>query len=69
MSTSMSLKAWKSRAFHHTPLVPEKVVYANGELKAVKGAGKYVNRPPFADYFEAQRLQTESTKPVAVKRK
>ena len=46
-----------------------KVVYAHGVLKAVKGAGKYVNRPPFADYFDAQKKQTESTKPVAIKRK
>lgn len=46
-----------------------KVVYANGKLNAVKGAGKYVDRPPFASYYEALNKHTETTKPVAVKRK
>jgi dihydropyrimidinase len=45
-----------------------KVVYKNGELRTVKGAGRYINRPPFASYYDALKLKREVEKPVAVKR-
>jgi dihydropyrimidinase len=44
------------------------VVYANGELDVQRGAGKYVNRPPFAAYYDALQKQSRLAEPVAVKR-
>ena len=29
-----------------------KLVYAEGELRAVRGAGRYLKRPPFGANFE-----------------
>lgn len=31
-----------------------KLVYTKGELRAVKGAGRYIDRPAYAPYFDAQ---------------
>ncbi|MCE9508164.1 MAG: dihydropyrimidinase [Alphaproteobacteria bacterium] len=45
-----------------------KVVYKNGELRTIKGAGRYINRPPFASYYDALKLKREVEKPTAVKR-
>ena len=45
-----------------------KVVYANGELNVERGAGKYVERPPFANFYSAMQKQAEQKKPKAVKR-
>ena len=45
-----------------------KVVYANGELQVERGAGHYVNRPPFAAYYDALRKQAELATPSAVQR-
>ena len=45
-----------------------KVVWRNGELNAVRGAGRYVKRPAFTPIMEAVARQTESNKPQAVKR-
>ena len=45
-----------------------KVVWAEGKLNAVKGAGRYVDRPTFAPYFEATRRQSEAKAPRAVVR-
>jgi dihydropyrimidinase len=45
-----------------------KVVYKNGELRTVKGAGRYINRPPFASYYDALKLKRETEKPTPVKR-
>jgi dihydropyrimidinase len=45
-----------------------KVVYADGDLRVVRGAGKYVDRPPFASYYDAMHRQAAIKKPVAVKR-
>jgi len=44
-----------------------KVVWADGELRAVKGAGRYVKRPPFGPNFEAaaKRVQDQVPTPVA----
>ena len=44
------------------------VVYANGELDVERGAGRYVDRPAFAPYYEALSIQAEQAEPVAVKR-
>ena len=34
-----------------------KIVYKNGEVRTVKGAGRYINRPPFASYYDALKLK------------
>ena len=45
-----------------------KVVFADGELNVERGAGRYIDRPPYASYYEALKLQTQQAEPVAVKR-
>jgi dihydropyrimidinase len=45
-----------------------KVVYANGKLDVERGAGHYVNRPPFAAYYDALRKQAQQSRPTAVRR-
>lgn len=45
-----------------------KVIYKDGEVRTVEGAGRYVNRPPFASYYDALKLKREHEKPKAVKR-
>jgi len=45
-----------------------KVVWAEGKLDAVKGAGRYIDRPTFAPYFEAAQRQAEAKQPRAVPR-
>jgi dihydropyrimidinase len=45
-----------------------KVVFADGELNVERGAGRYVDRPPYASYYEALKLQSQQAEPVAVKR-
>ncbi len=41
-----------------------KLVWSNGDLHVTRGAGRYVDRPPFAPYFDALRKQAD---PVALK--
>jgi len=43
-----------------------KVVYRDGELRTVKGAGRYIDRPPFPEYYTAlrQKAALEAPKPV-----
>lgn len=45
-----------------------KVTYKEGDLRAVEGAGNYVNRPNFAPYYAAMEKRNELNKPTAVKR-
>jgi dihydropyrimidinase len=45
-----------------------KVVFANGELNVERGAGRYIDRPAFASYYDALNLQAQQAEPVAVKR-
>ena len=45
-----------------------KIVYANGELDVERGAGRYVDRPPFAPYYDALQKQAQLAEPVPVKR-
>jgi len=44
------------------------LVYKDGDLRAVKGAGAYVKRKPFSPVFEAMAKQNELAKPTAVNR-
>src|SRR5579883_2113550 len=43
-----------------------KIVYRDGELRTVKGAGRYIDRPPFPEYYTAlrQKAALEAPKPV-----
>ncbi len=45
-----------------------KVVFADGELNVERGAGRYIDRPAYASYYEALKLQSQQAEPVAVKR-
>jgi dihydropyrimidinase len=45
-----------------------RVVWADGKLNAVKGAGRYIDRPTFAPYYEAIQRQAEAKRPHAVPR-
>ena len=43
-----------------------RVVYKDGDVRTVKGAGRYVDRPPFAPYYDAirRKAELETPKPV-----
>jgi len=45
-----------------------KVVFADGELDVDRGAGRYVDRPAFAPYYDALQKQAQQAEPVAVRR-
>jgi dihydropyrimidinase len=45
-----------------------KVVYENGELKTVRGAGRYIERPCFPEYWHNQILRNEHAEPTPVDR-
>jgi len=45
-----------------------KLVYADGKLDVKRGAGRYVDRPPFASYYDALKIQAQQADPVAVSR-
>lgn len=45
-----------------------KVVFADGELDVERGAGRYIEKAPFASYYDAMRKQAERRKPTAVRR-
>ncbi|MCG8370878.1 MAG: dihydropyrimidinase, partial [Proteobacteria bacterium] len=45
-----------------------KVVWADGKLDVERGAGRYVERPPYADFYSALNIQRELATPVPVKR-
>ena len=45
-----------------------KLVYAQGDLRAERGAGRYLKRPAFSPNFTAANLRTEALAPTAVVR-
>ncbi len=45
-----------------------KIVYRDGDVRTVKGAGRYIDRPPFAPYYEALRLKAEQRREAALAR-
>lgn len=45
-----------------------KIVYKDGEVRTVRGAGRYINRPAFTSHHDALKVKREVEKPVAVKR-
>ncbi len=44
------------------------VVWQDGELRTVRGAGRYIDRPCFPSYYEAFDAEREASRPEAVKR-
>ena len=46
-----------------------KVVYADGELDVERGAGQYIEKPPFAAYYDALQKRAEHLKPTPVDRR
>jgi len=51
-----------------TTISQGKVVWADGELRTVEGAGRYIKRPPFAPYFDAMAKARAASEPTAVDR-
>jgi dihydropyrimidinase len=51
-----------------TTISQGKVVWADGELRTVEGAGRYIKRPPFAPYFDAMAKARAAAEPTAVDR-
>ena len=45
-----------------------KVVYQDGDVRTERGAGRYVDRPTFAPYYDAVNRQREAKAPSAVNR-
>jgi dihydropyrimidinase len=45
-----------------------KLVYADGKLEVERGAGRYIERPPFASFYGALKRQAQLRKPTAVRR-
>ena len=45
-----------------------KLVFADGELNVERGAGRYVDRPPFAPFYDALKIQAQQAEPVPVER-
>jgi dihydropyrimidinase len=45
-----------------------KVVFKDGELSVERGAGRYIERPPFAPYFDAIAKVRDQNQPVFVER-
>jgi dihydropyrimidinase len=44
------------------------LVFVQGDLRAVKGKGRYIKRPAFSDNFTANRLRSETLAPTPVVR-
>ena len=45
-----------------------RLVWADGDLRAVRGAGRYIDRPAYPAVFDLLRKRAELHKPTAVKR-
>jgi dihydropyrimidinase len=45
-----------------------KLVFAQGDLRAERGVGRYIKRPAFGSNFAAAKLRAEVSAPTAVKR-
>ncbi|TQV77837.1 dihydropyrimidinase [Denitrobaculum tricleocarpae] len=45
-----------------------KIVYQDGEVRTERGVGRYIDRPPFASYYDALKIKHEREQPVPVER-
>ena len=51
-----------------TTISQGKVVYVDGDLRAERGAGRYVQRPAFSSQFDAMARWGKQHAPLAVQR-
>ena len=51
-----------------TTLSRGQVVWANGQLNTVEGAGRYINRAPFPYYWDSMVKRNEAAQPTKVER-
>ena len=58
----------KVRGANIATLSQGKVVYQDGELRVERGAGRYINRPVYAPYYEALEKTIRRNEPQAVAR-
>ncbi|MFA5120399.1 dihydropyrimidinase [Zavarzinia sp.] len=56
------------KGINTTTIANGKVVYHDGEVRTVKGAGRYVDRPTFPSYYDAVKRVAEAHAPTAVSR-
>lgn len=42
-----------------------KIVYKDGKLMTEKGAGRYIDRPPFASYYDALKIKRAGEEPIS----
>jgi dihydropyrimidinase len=52
-----------------TTISQGKVVWSNGKLSSVRGAGRYIPRPCFAPYWHSQIRRNELAAPVGIERR
>ena len=45
-----------------------RVVWEGGQLNTERGTGRYIQRPPFASFWEAHNKRNALSQPTAVKR-
>lgn len=45
-----------------------RILYQDGDVRTVRGTGKYIPRPTFAPYYDALKVRKEVNKPTAVSR-
>jgi dihydropyrimidinase len=45
-----------------------RIVYQDGEVRTERGVGRYIDRPPFASYYDALKIKHEREQPVPVQR-
>lgn len=51
-----------------TTLSQGKIVYQDDEVRTERGVGRYIDRPPFASYYDALKIKHEREQPVPVER-
>lgn len=51
-----------------TTLSRGRILWQDGDLRTVKGTGKYIDRPPFPAYFAAQKKRNKRAEPTKVDR-
>lgn len=56
------------KGINSTTISQGNIVYHDGDVRTVRGAGRYVNRPTFAPYYDAVKRTAEANAPTAVDR-
>jgi dihydropyrimidinase len=45
-----------------------RIVYRDGDIRTLRGAGRYIDRPPFPPYYDALKVRERVAQPAPVKR-